>query len=126
MGLITPEIIRPYPKVDRNAPKKKKGKLLGTSRIYTDTPEKNRLLEIEKTNEMKRQDQEIKQKAKEMKRALNLLCTSKETKPKKQKKTVETEETDSEDGTVISLRESSCSPFEEMSKDLILKTKFQL
>ena len=36
VGLITTEIIRPYPKVDRNVPKKtKKGKLKGKSRIYT-------------------------------------------------------------------------------------------
>ncbi|KAG5880093.1 hypothetical protein JTB14_011596 [Gonioctena quinquepunctata] len=54
VGLITPEIIRPYPKVDKNALKKsKKGKLPGKSRIYTDTPEKNRLEEIEKAKEMK-------------------------------------------------------------------------
>ncbi|KAG5870015.1 hypothetical protein JTB14_008992 [Gonioctena quinquepunctata] len=52
VGLMTPEIIRPYPKVDRNALKKsKKGKLPGKSRIYTDTPEKNRLEEIEKAKE---------------------------------------------------------------------------
>lgn len=49
VGLITPEVIRPYPRVDRNALKKsKKGKLPGKSRIYTDTPEKNRLEEVEK------------------------------------------------------------------------------
>ncbi|KAG5870849.1 hypothetical protein JTB14_029555 [Gonioctena quinquepunctata] len=56
VGLITPEIFRLYPKVDRNALKKsEKGKLPGKSRIYTDTPEKNRLEEIEKAKEMEKQ-----------------------------------------------------------------------
>lgn len=115
VGLITPEIIRPYPKVDKNALKKsKKGKLPGKSRIYTDTPEKNRLEEIEKAKEMKKQEQERKKRAKEMKRALHLLSdTSKTVRLKRQKKTVET---DSEDESDISLRESSCSPIEEMSE----------
>ncbi|KAG5861528.1 hypothetical protein JTB14_008829 [Gonioctena quinquepunctata] len=88
VGLITPEIIQPHPKVDRNALKKsKKGKLPGKSRIYTDTPEKNRLEEIEKAKGMEKQEQERKQKAKEMKCALNLLSdTNRATKPKGQKK----------------------------------------
>lgn len=115
VGLITPEIIRPYPKVDRKALKKsKKGKLPGISRIYTDSPEKYRLEEIEKAKAMKKQEQERKQRVKEMKRALNLLSDTNITpKPKRQKKTVET---DSEDETDISLRESSCSSIEEMSE----------
>ncbi|KAG5892730.1 hypothetical protein JTB14_001101 [Gonioctena quinquepunctata] len=122
VGLITPEIIRPYPKVDRNALKKsKKGKLPGKSRIYTDTPEKNRLEEIEKAKEMKKQEQERKQKAKEMKRALYLLSdTNRATKPKGQIKTIET---DSEDESSISLRESSCSPIDEMSERSDIETE---
>ncbi|XP_047123036.1 uncharacterized protein LOC124806312 [Hydra vulgaris] len=88
VGLITPEIIRPYPKANRNGPKKKKkGKLPGKSRIYTDTPEKNRLLELEITKERKIQEQERKKKDKELKRVLNLpIDTNIITKPKKQKK----------------------------------------
>lgn len=69
---------------------------------------------------MKKQEQEIKQKAKQMKRALNLVSAN--TNPKRQKKTVRTtkskrqkktfkpvseDESDSEDETNISLRESS-------------------
>lgn len=115
VGLITPEIIQPYPQVDKNALKRtKKGKQPGKSRIYTDTPEKNRLEEIEKAKEAKKQEQERRQRAKEMKRVLHLLSDSNiTTKPKKQKKT---EETDSEDETYMSFRESSCSPIEEMSE----------
>lgn len=131
VGLITPEIIRPYPRVDRNALKKsKKGKLPGKSRIYTDTPEKNRLEEIEKAKQLKKQEQERKQRAKEMKRALHLLSdtrtktkrqkkTSGTTKPKRQNKTVKTDsqdETDREDEANMSLRESSCSLIEETSE----------
>lgn len=45
VGLITPEVIRPYPRVDRSAQKSKTGKLPGKSGIYTDTLEKLRLEE---------------------------------------------------------------------------------
>ncbi|KAG7300114.1 hypothetical protein JYU34_015655 [Plutella xylostella] len=118
-GLITPDMIRPYPKVVRSMQTKlKKGKMPGKSRIYTDTPEKNRLEEIEKDRQTKKKEQERRQRAKEMKRALHLLSETSniipKTKPKRQKKTVET---DTEDETDISLRESSCSPIEEMSAE---------
>lgn len=67
VGLITPEMIRPYPKVNKNTNKiSKKGKM----RIYTDTPGKYRLEEIEKAKKMKKQEQERKNRAKEMKHAL--------------------------------------------------------
>lgn len=42
---ITPELIRPFPKAIRKGTKRKRTP--GISRIYTDTPEKNRLEEIE-------------------------------------------------------------------------------
>lgn len=73
VGLITPELVRPYPRVDRDSIKKtRKGKLPGKSRIYTDTPEKDRLAEIEKGRLLKKQVQEKKQKAKAIK-ALHLV-----------------------------------------------------
>lgn len=117
-GLITPEAIRPYPKVNRDATTKpKKGKITGKSRIYTDTPEKERLQEIQKAREIKKQEQERKNRAKEMKRALNLLSqTDKIAKPKRQKKDTELE-TDSEDETNMSLRESGSSPLSTERSD---------
>lgn len=52
-------MVRPYPKLDRKTTQKpKKGKLLGKSRIYTDTPEKIRLEELEKTKEIKKKEKE--------------------------------------------------------------------
>ncbi|XP_060810033.1 uncharacterized protein LOC132904128 [Amyelois transitella] len=117
-GLITPEAVRPYPKVNKSqSTKAKKGKLPGKSRIYTDTPEKQRLLEIQKAKEMKKQEQERRNKAKEMKRALKMIVkTDKITKPKIQKKDAELE-TDSEDEINISLRESSSSPLSTEASD---------
>ena len=122
VGLITPEIIRPYPKVDtRTITRSKKGKQPGKSRIYTDTPEKYRLEEIEKAKELKKQEQERKQRAKEIKRALNLLSDANLTlKSKRQKKTIET---DSDDETDVSFRESSCSPIEEISEGSDIETE---
>lgn len=129
IGLITPEVIRPYPKVDRNTSKKlNKGRQPGKSRIYTETPEKTKLEEIEKAKQLKKQELEKKQKAKEMKQALFSLSTKQKrlkktvntTKSKRQKKTVKPDsenETDSEDNANVSLRESSCSPTEEMSEE---------
>lgn len=121
-GLITPEMVKPFPRVDKTERKSKKGKLPGKSRIYTYTPEKNRLEEIEKAKKLKKEEQERKRMAKEKKRVLNLLSdTETATKPQgvikpKKRKTLK-QKTDSEDETdcedIISFRESSCSPIEE-------------
>ncbi|XP_073956414.1 uncharacterized protein [Choristoneura fumiferana] len=128
LSAVTPEVVRPYPEVDRNAPKKSnKGRQPGKSRIYTDTPEKTRLEEIEKAKQLKKQELERKQKVKEMKRALSLSGKQKRqkktvniAKPKRQKKALKPNsenETDSEEGANVSLRESSCSPIQEMSEE---------
>lgn len=88
----------------------------GKSSINTHTPRNNILIEIEMAKQLKKLQQERKQKI-TMKRALNLtLDSNKDIKPKKRK----TLETDIEDATKISLSESYCCPFEE------LKTEFQL
>lgn len=143
-AIKTPELIRPYPKIKKNTQNNtKKGRSLGKSRIYTNTPEKYRLEEIEKAKQVKKQEQERRQKAKEMKRALTLLSENKKNtksttikpkkkkieeavsgdeadkentlKPKKQRRI--SEETESEDETIISLRGSSCSPLNEISEE---------
>ncbi|KAK9882712.1 hypothetical protein WA026_022763 [Henosepilachna vigintioctopunctata] len=60
-ALKTPEMIRPFPKVQKRT-QTKKGRSLGKSRIYTDTPEKTRIEELEKNKEMKRLEKERKSK----------------------------------------------------------------
>ncbi|CAB3229729.1 unnamed protein product [Arctia plantaginis] len=110
--LKTPEMIRPFPKVQRRT-QTRKGRSLGKSRIYTDTPEKTRIEELEKIKEVKRLEKERKSKARELKRALSLLNEDydRSSKPKRNKtKELETVSSDSE--TNISLRESSASPFD--------------
>ena len=69
--MVTPEIIRLYPRVDTIRKTTRRGKLAGKSRIFTDTPEKNRLIETEQLKEMKKQKQERKAKAKKVKRTLD-------------------------------------------------------
>lgn len=115
--LKTPEMIRPFPKVQRRT-QTKKGRSLGKSRIYTDTPEKNRIEELEKIKEMKRLEKERKSKAREIKRALSLLNEDyvKSSKPKRNK-TKEIEIICSDSETDISLRESSASPFDVLEEN---------
>ncbi|KAI4455509.1 hypothetical protein MML48_9g00000486 [Holotrichia oblita] len=60
---VTPDRLRPLPKIA--APKSKKG---GKSRIYTDTPEKDRLMELERNRNMKKAAAERKQAAKKIKK----------------------------------------------------------
>ncbi|XP_044762023.1 uncharacterized protein LOC123319221 [Coccinella septempunctata] len=115
--LKTPEMIRPFPKVERRT-QTKKGRSLGKSRVYTDTPEKTRIEELEKNKEMKRLEKERKSKAREIKRALSLLNEDcdKSSKPKRNK-TKEIETTSSESETDVSLRESSASPFDMLEEN---------
>lgn len=115
--LKTPEMIRPFPKVQIRT-QTKKGRSFGKSRIYTDTPEKNRIEELEKIKEMKRLEKERKSKAREIKRALSLLNEDyvKSSKPKRNK-TKEIEILCSDSETDFSLRESSTSPFDELEEN---------
>ncbi|KAK4874991.1 hypothetical protein RN001_011413 [Aquatica leii] len=55
--IITPESIRPYPKINKIAKQRKK-KERGKSRIYTDTPEKERLLELHNAKQRQTQIKE--------------------------------------------------------------------
>lgn len=66
---ITPEAVRPYPKAERKC--KRIRKEPGKSRIYTDTPEKNRLEELEREKEIKKQKcEEMKKRRAAMKNEL--------------------------------------------------------
>ena len=114
--LKTPEMIRPFPKVQRRK-QTRNGRSLGKSRIYTDTPEKTRIEDLGKIKEMKRLEKERKSRAREMKKALSLLNEDydRSSKPKRNKtKEIETSSSDSE---TISLRESSASPFDELEEN---------
>ncbi|KAL3289816.1 hypothetical protein HHI36_023207 [Cryptolaemus montrouzieri] len=62
---------------------KRKGREKGRSRIYTETPEKNRLESLRNEKNRKRELQKAKQHAKELKTAKNLLGL---TEPKKKKR----------------------------------------
>ncbi|KAL3269854.1 hypothetical protein HHI36_008912, partial [Cryptolaemus montrouzieri] len=62
---------------------KRKGREKGRSRIYTETPEKNRLESLRNEKNRKRELQKAKQHAKELKTAKNLLGL---TEPKKRKR----------------------------------------
>ncbi|XP_022834564.1 uncharacterized protein LOC111362220 [Spodoptera litura] len=104
--LKTPEMIRPFPKVQRRK-QTRNGRSLGKSTIYTDTPEKNRIEDLKKIKEMKRLEKERKSRAREIKKALSLLNEDKT-------KEIETSSSDSE---TISLRESSASPFDELEEN---------
>lgn len=113
-------MLRPFPKVQRRA-KPNRGRALGKSRIYTDTPEKNRIEALEQSKQMKRLEKERKCKAREIKRALSLLNED-NTVPSKQKRN-KTKESNiilcSDSETDISLRESCDSPLDvvEESED---------
>lgn len=69
---ITPESVRPLPKIIKTV-LKRKGREKGKSRIYTNTPEKERLEELSKIKELKRNKKEQMQWAKELKTARKLL-----------------------------------------------------
>lgn len=82
-NIMSPEAVRPKKVFNENT--SKKGREKGKSRVYTDTPEKNRLQMLHKEKKRKRQVKLIKQKAKELKTAKNLLGLT-ETKKLKKKK----------------------------------------
>lgn len=64
---VTPERLRPVPKIAATKSKKK-----GKSRIYTDTPEKDRSVELENKRTMKKAAAERKDAAKKMKKRIEL------------------------------------------------------
>ncbi|KAL3289622.1 hypothetical protein HHI36_023032 [Cryptolaemus montrouzieri] len=83
-AILTPEVVRPYPKkAITDSVLKRKGREKGRSRIYTETPEKNRLESLRNEKNRKRELQKAKQHAKELKTAENLLGL---TEPKKKKR----------------------------------------
>lgn len=83
-AILTPEVVRPYPKkAITDSVLKRKGREKGRSRIYTETPEKNRLESLRNEKNRKRELQKAKQHAKELKTAKNLLGL---TEPKKKKR----------------------------------------
>ncbi|XP_034828899.1 uncharacterized protein [Maniola hyperantus] len=83
-AMLTPDVVRPYPKkAITDSVLKRKGREKGRSRIYTDTPEKNRLESLRNEKDRKRELQKAKQHAKELKTAKNLLGL---TEPKKKKR----------------------------------------
>ncbi|XP_022909090.1 uncharacterized protein [Onthophagus taurus] len=118
LGIVTPEMIRPYPKIHKTTSATAKKRKIGKSRIYTDTPEKNRLEDIARAKETKKIEKERKNRVKEVKRALKLVSTEVD-KSKKQKKDLESE---SETNTDMSLRESSASPVEDICEELETET----
>ena len=94
--LVTPESIRPYPKVIRRKANNK-GRQPGKSRIYTDSPETNKLEEKYKEKEQKKIEKERRAKAIVMKRALK----DKNSKPKMKKaKKLEKYDSESEDSEI--------------------------
>jgi transposase-like protein len=112
---ITPAIIRPYPTAEKKK-KAVKGRQPGKSRIYTDTPEKNRLEDLHNAKQLKKIEQERKAQAREIKRTLKLTAQSK---PKKAKKKKE-ESSDSEsEKSEVSLQESSTSVLDSSSDENI-------
>ena len=82
--ILTPEVVRPYPKkAITDSVLKTKAREKGRSRIYTETPEKNRLESLRNEKNRKRELQKGKQHAKELKTAKNLLGL---TEPKKKRR----------------------------------------
>lgn len=101
---ITPVMIRPYPTAEKKK-QTRRGRQPGKSRIYTDTPEKNRLEDVQKAKQLKKIEQERKAKATEMKRILKIAAPSKAKKSKKKEESSENESDISE----VSFQESSSS-----------------
>lgn len=84
--ILSPESVRPYPKKAIGEKAVKKGREKGKSRVFTDTPEKDRLQILHEEKERKQQIKIMKQRAKYLKTAKNLLeCTETEKKKKKRK-----------------------------------------
>lgn len=82
---MSPAAVRPYPKKALNGKTSKKGREKGKSRVYTDTPEKNWLQILHEAKQTKREVKLMKQKAKKLKTARNLLGLTETKKPKKKK-----------------------------------------
>lgn len=71
--IMSPEAVRPYPKRKCTGETSRKGREKGKSRVYTDSPEKNRLEKLNEEKERKHSIKLMKQKAKELNSAKNLL-----------------------------------------------------
>lgn len=88
--ILPPEMVRPYPKkvVDKNSSSLKKGREKGTSSVFTDSPEKDRLQILCGEKVRKEEVKMMKQKAKQLKAAKRLLVLTetKKTKPKRRRR----------------------------------------
>ncbi|CAK1597348.1 unnamed protein product [Parnassius mnemosyne] len=93
--VLSPEAVRPYPKIVTNKKTSIKGREKGKSRIYTETPEKNRLEILQDKKERMRQLKMMKEKAKALKTAKNLLGLT-ETKKSRKKRVCLQSQSDSE------------------------------
>lgn len=91
---ITPEAVRPYPTPSIQK-KKRSVNRKGQSRIYTDTPEKDRLEAIENLKADRKKKQEERKKKKVMK-----VLFAEENKPTKARKVQKHSSTDSSDSEV--------------------------
>lgn len=67
--LVSPEVVRPYPKIIRSENTGRKGRERGKSRIYTESPEKTRLQTLADEKVQREELKLIKRKAKELKTA---------------------------------------------------------
>ena len=105
-------MVKPFTKVETRI-QTEKGRLLGKSRIYTNTTEKNRIEELERIKELKKLEKERKSKARKMKRTLSVLKEDYlKTSTQKRNETEKIAISDSDSDTDINLRESSASPFD--------------
>ncbi|GBP61757.1 hypothetical protein EVAR_31085_1 [Eumeta japonica] len=120
---ITPEVVRPYPKIIRtNSTRKGKGK--SKSRIYTDTPEKQRIEELQRAKDEANLKKEQRKRAKDLKTAQNLLgiTVNPEKKPNKRRRTVSVQSDSSNSSANILLQESfdsSDSNMESSDDDIV-------
>lgn len=83
--ILSPEAVRPYPKKVVDGKASRKGREKGKSRVYTETPEIDSLQILEEQIERKLQLKLMKQKAKALNTAKNLLGLT-ETKKSKKKR----------------------------------------
>lgn len=70
---LSPAAVRPYPKKVMNQKSSKRGRQKGKSRVYTESPEKDRLQIMQDEKDRKRQLKLMREKAKALKTARNLL-----------------------------------------------------
>lgn len=111
---ITPESIRPFPKAIRKESKTKRTP--GTSKVYTDTPEKERLEQLEKEKLEK-----LNKKKEGTKRNVFAGKTVQKKPPQKKfKESIKLQDSSSSDSDAISLHDDSCEDLSD-EFDAIIK-----